>query len=540
MHNELALQSAKELAIRLLHQRLSLADSLWVAAESLCQIFSLDGCAILLNENESLYIKSAFRNQERVELSKLANLQIDLEQGRLGRVSNTQIAESGECEGAILNQVLFDSEQSELIIPLLAGKTTLGLLTCFKNQSHGFSTNDLESWQHIGQLLSLRIEASVQASPASNSPSESDEASRIDSLGVFVGGVAHDFNNHLQSIVSSIMAAKAIAPSNLSPFLDIALQACKRSRGLTQQLMSFAKGGAPQLTEVDLEALVRETAHLILTGRKSEFELKIEPGPKIVKVDRSQIEQVVTNLLINADQAQPSGGTIRIEVGTGNMPSNPIRSAVNFQIHDEGYGIEKESLNKILEPYYSTKPDGSGLGLATSHIILQRHGGEIDIQSELGVGTSISVFLPAADSSISASPQPTSQEPPTRILFLDDEPLIRSSIVALIQSLGYDAVAAGTAKEAFELFDEARENKTPFELVILDLNIPDSDGATVMRGLNQREPNLKGIATSGSANDSVIQNPHDYGFDGTLPKPFNRAMLKQEIEKALENKATQT
>ena len=207
--------------------------------------------------------------------------------------------------------------------------------------------------------------------------------------------------------------------------------------------MAFAKVSSSQLETTDLEQLVRETGALILPTRQFNLEIKSDESLPSVVVDRSQIEQVVANLLINASQSYSDGGIIRVHLSNESLPSDPERNAVRIQIQDEGCGIEEKDLGRIFEPYFSTKRDGHGLGLSTSYyFIVQRHGGEIDVNSKPGVGTTINVFIPEDESK--SAPEKIPQVPTNslRILIVDDEPTVQKGVGALIESLGHLFLAA--------------------------------------------------------------------------------------------------
>lgn len=367
---------------------------------------------------------------------------------------------------------------------------------------------------------------------------QAEKAQRNESLGVFVGGIAHDFNNNLQTTLSSLASARSKAPIELRPLLEVAERASERSRGLTNQLMAFAKGTKTEAERTDLYELVKATSTLILPSRHSNVEIQSEPGLHQTTVVRSQIEQVVANLLINASQSYERGGTVSVQLSNQKMPSHPQQPAVQIQISDQGRGIPECDLDQIFKPFYTTKPTGHGLGLATSYFIVQRHGGEISVESEVGKGTTIRVLLPVTPGEHEPTGVPTAhQEPgatkPVKILFIDDEPTVQQSVCAVIESLGHQAGSARNMEQAVQLFQAAIADESPYDLLIVDLNVPHAQGGlAILKQLRLLEPDVRAIVTSGYSNDPVMQSPEQYGFSGVLPKPFNRKKLQAEISRA--------
>ncbi len=472
------------------------------------------------------------------------NLDLDPARFPFGQHVAGIVADSGQPQ--IVNNTQLDSPYSSVdsiqgakaSVPIVFAGNLIAVLDCDKHQVDGFSQSDIVNIETLTNIAAPRI-----ANARDHHNEMPLQTQKVESLSIFVGGIAHDFNNNLQALTSSLTTARKFASDNIGQFLDVADQACKKSQGLIRQLMAFTKGAETQMQVTELETLVRDAASLALTTRNSSFEIDVQDQLDSVAVDRSQIEQVISNLLINADQSYRSGGKINIRLSNQTMPEDATLPAVQIQIQDYGCGIPKEKQDAIFQPYYSTKPTGSGLGLATSYFIVQRHHGEIQVESEVGAGTTFEVFLPTALDNISLAPTATAEidsksdnTKSMRILVVDDEPMVQQGIAAYLRSLGYLPVLAGTGREAIYTFNDAFNSNHPIAVVIIDLNIPDGDGAKVLKQLRQVDPAIPGIVTSGIGHSPVLSSPAEYGFSGVLPKPFNLKKLEEEVDRALASK----
>jgi signal transduction histidine kinase/ActR/RegA family two-component response regulator len=355
-------------------------------------------------------------------------------------------------------------------------------------------------------------------------------ASKLESLGILAGGIAHDFNNLLTVIMGNLSLARLddASSSETHSLLDQGVEAAKQARGLTQQLLTFAKGGAPVRRSESLDELAREAAAFALHGTKSAREFEFDADLWAADVDRTQIGQVVHNIVINADQAMPEGGQIRIElrnrqVAAGTIPELAAGRYVELIIADNGPGIPAEQLSRIFEPYFTTKPQGSGLGLATVHSIVKRHKGHIAVESERGRGTKFRIWLPAAESAQPKAAEPVAapQARAGRVLFMDDEAPIRKIAGAVLKRMGMDVVAVADGAAAVKIYEEAMQSEHPFDVVILDLTVPGGMGGTAtMAELRRLDPAVKAIASSGYSSDPVMSNHAAYGFSAIVPKPY--------------------
>jgi signal transduction histidine kinase/ActR/RegA family two-component response regulator len=417
--------------------------------------------------------------------------------------------------------------RSEIAVPIIFEDRVIGVVDCESKNPGNFSQTDIDDLTLLVSIAAPRIANARQIQDQLRSQSR-----QLESFSIFMGGIAHDFNNHLQAIMASLAATEPIASDTVLQFLKIAEQACEKSKGLTDQLLSFAKKSATQMAATDLEVLVQESAQLALTTRKSNYEIEVNGILPLAQADRSQIEQVVSNLLINADQASPEGGLIKIRLSKENMPDSPTTESVLIQIQDFGSGIPETDLEEIFHPHFTTKPDGNGLGLAISNFVVQRHGGKLLVASQEGEGSTFSMYLPLSvtNAAIVAADSDTC---PTKIMLVDDESSVRQGVSAYLNSLGYTAVVAASANEAICQFSEAFESNNPIAAAIIDLNIPNSNGIAILKELRKIDPNIPAILTSGFGATPLENYQADHGFSGILPKPFNLKMLRHELSCAL-------
>jgi len=357
---------------------------------------------------------------------------------------------------------------------------------------------------------------------------------KLESLGVLAGGIAHDFNNLLTGILGNVSLAR-VPGVDPAPLLEDAERACMRARGLTQQLLTFAKGGAPVKRLVELSALVKEAAEFALRGTNARVEFQFDEALPGANLDAGQMSQVIHNLVLNAAEAMPDGGTVAVRVEPQPPEAGSAARQIRVAVIDRGTGIQAKHLGKIFDPYFSTKQKGSGLGLAVVYSIVKKHEGEISVASEPGRGSRFDVVLPAVPHA--ASPKPASEPLPRgrgRVLVMDDEPTILRFMQHLLSELGYEVGVAADGAAALRLAADANVAARPFELAILDLTVPGGmGGQDVLAKLKVDIPTLRAIATSGYSTDPIMCEPQAHGFVGVLPKPFRPAELAQTVANAL-------
>ena len=369
-------------------------------------------------------------------------------------------------------------------------------------------------------------------------------AGRLASLGLLAGGIAHDFNNILMAVMGNISMVRSATPQGAaaSAALAEAEQACVRARQITWQLLTFSKGGVPVRKTVDLTRVLDEAATVALRGSDVTCTFDVAPNLWSIEADGTQLVQVFTNLLINAQQAMPHGGVVTVRAE--NVFELQRRSEHGLRVDpgayvrittiDQGIGIPKEHLPRVFDPYFSTKQRGSGLGLATAYSIVRQHAGLIDVRSEPGRGTTIEIHLPAM------RPSERREEPSRmsakatgrpRVLVMDDEASIRTLTANMLSFLGYDAEVVDNGSLAIERFKRAMGSGQRFDAVFLDLVVPgDLGGREAIEHLTYLDPNVKAILVSGYAQDSIMSTYRDYGFAAAMTKPYTLQELQAVLD----------
>jgi len=381
---------------------------------------------------------------------------------------------------------------------------------------------------------------------------EVSNARRIDSLGVLAGGIAHDFNNLLTAILGNISLGRMVSESDPRASEDIlseAETACLRARELTQQLLTFAKGGQPITKPGSIADLVRSAGSFALRGARSRCEFVFPEDLWPVQMDDAQIGQVVHNLVLNADQAMPQGGVIRISgenfelTQEEDLPLPPGRY-VKIEISDPGVGIDKDSLPRIFDPYFTTKEGNTGLGLATCYSIIRKHQGYITVASVQSQGTTFCFYLPAADSyAVPRKSPPVAPERDLtlpgngRVLIMDDQEMVLRFLARLVERLGYRVETAEDGAKAVDLYRDAYYRGDAFDAVIMDLTIPGGIGGKELIGLlREIDPKVKAVASSGYSNDPIMSDFRKYGFKGVIVKPYRISEMSRLLKQVIDQK----
>ena len=368
---------------------------------------------------------------------------------------------------------------------------------------------------------------------------------KLESIGVLAGGIAHDFNNLLTAILGNINLAlfdKDLTDRSRK-LMSEAEKASLRAKDLTQQLLTFAKGGEPVTEMSPLENVIKDSANFVLRGSPVACHFEIPHNLQLVDIDKGQISQVIQNIILNASHAMPAGGVITVtceNIDSDDILNIPIPArelSVKICIRDEGIGMPNNIVEKIFDPYFSTKQEGNGLGLAITHSIISKHGGHITVESQPGDGTTFTIYLPSSEKCPELKPISSIASQTNcrgKIMIMDDEEMIRSLVERALSRSGYEVVLAEDGDEAVQLYQKAKESDAPIDLIIMDLTIPGGmGGKDAVKEIHKIDPEAKVIVSSGYSNDPVMADFGEYGFCGAVVKPFQIREFMETVGKAI-------
>jgi len=369
---------------------------------------------------------------------------------------------------------------------------------------------------------------------------------KLESIGILAGGIAHDFNNILAAILGNINLAliDQDLKDKTKKLLSEAERASLRAKDLTQQLLTFARGGDPVKEASSLESVIKDSANFVLHGDKVACRYDIPEGLWLVDIDKGQMSQVIQNIVLNASHAMPEGGIVAItceNVISGDysdFPLLPKGRFVKICIQDKGVGIPANVVDNIFDPYFSTKHGGSGLGLAITNSIINKHKGYISVESSPGVGATFTLYLPASEQEKATSQKSEvyrKASSQAKILLMDDEQMVRAVAKEMLMELGHGVELSENGKEAIKLYMEAINTNNKFDIVIMDLTIPGGmDGKEAVQKILNLDPDAKVIVSSGYSNDPVMANFKDYGFCSAIVKPYQLQELSKVINQLID------
>jgi len=412
---------------------------------------------------------------------------------------------------------LYDSENNERIIELSSAVIKL-------------------HEKPIGIVLALR-----DVTIKNRIDNELIKMSKLESIGLLAGGIAHDFNNLLTGISANVSLLNNIStiPTEVSDSLSDISRAVERASALTKQLLTFAKGGNPVMQSCRIEDIIKESVKFVVKDSSIKTEISIENDLLPVLIDPNQISQAINNLIINAIQAMPDGGTLSIQVKNADRipPEIPLKTGkfIFIRISDTGCGIPRKNLIKIFDPFYTTKPNGTGFGLTSTYSIIKKHRGYIRVDSKENEGTVFQIFLrssdelPSEDKIINTGKKTVSGG---SVLIMDDEEYILEVLVKMLKYHGFSVTSAKTGEEAIALYRESMKSGPPFDYVILDLTVYNGmGGKETIEILRDIDPNVKAIVSSGYSDNPVLANYREYGFSGILTKPYVIEDVLKAVEK---------
>jgi PAS domain S-box-containing protein len=381
--------------------------------------------------------------------------------------------------------------------------------------------------QKVGVVLVVRdVTESVRLTQ------ERVRASKLESLGVLAGGIAHDFNNVLTAVVGNIALAGSdeTLSRETATWLEEAERACLRARTLTHQLLTFSRGGDPVKRPMHIGPLVDATVRFAVSGSNVRCTVDVAHDLWAVEADEGQIEQVVHNIVLNAKQAMPRGGQVHVSCSNARLapvaevPGAP-RQFVRITVRDHGVGIPVEHIERIFDPYFTTKPSGTGLGLAVSHAVIKNHGGLLHAESTIGAGTTFHILLPRSTKrvpAVAATPLAAIPHGAGRVLVMDDDRSIATVTASMLRTLGYTPDIASDGEMAVEKYVQALEIGEPYRAVVMDLTVPGGmGGAEALAQLREIDPRVCAVVMSGYADTGLLADYQQVGFAGRLAKPFS-------------------
>jgi len=428
--------------------------------------------------------------------------------------------------------------QSLLSIPLTYGSTLTGFI--------GFDSVRMQkTWTKVDMtLLKTLGDIIAQTLERKELDHELQKMQKLESIGTLAGGIAHDFNNILMGLFGNISLAKEELSKDHPAFepLEGAGKSMNRAIRLTRQLLTFSKGGEPAKEDISLGSLAEKVVRFDLSGSNVKPVFEYADDLWMAKADKGQIQQIFSNLTINANQAMPNGGHLYITLENSDIPDGTVPNLkqgkyIKATVQDEGTGIDTKHLDRIFDPYFTTKQTGSGLGLATVYSIMSRHGGNISIDSQLGRGTTFTLYFRASKSlKIQEPARPGPKRPAkkqsARILVMDDEEIICEVTTEMLRKLGFEVETAPGGKQAIKMYKQAMDAGRTFDAVIMDLTIPGGiGGKEAIKEILKIDPKVRAIVSSGYSNDPVMANYAQYGFKGIAAKPYTMNHLQQVLNR---------
>ncbi|MDY7035265.1 MAG: ATP-binding protein [Thermodesulfobacteriota bacterium] len=455
---------------------------------------------------------------------------------------------SREEPGDLSESIKIKRIKSIMCVPLTCKSEIRGVIYVHSiNVPQGFRKDDLFLLTGLTGPAAVALENALLYSKRKLAEEALLKAKNLESIGVLAGGIAHDYNNLLTAILGNIsLALSFLKPKDEIYNLLIAAQkASMRAKDLTKKLITLSKGEGPVKKVTSIAPLLKYTSEFALSGSNVSCDFSIESSLWSVEIDQALIDQVIQSLVINAKEAMPEGGTIKITAKNISLDEDNdffLKSGkyIKLSFGDHGTGIPEEDLSKVFDPYFSTKEMGSqkgmGLGLSICHSIMKKHDGHISVESKVGQGTTFSLYFPAAEKEIQIK-EPVEKmtfSGKKRILVMDDEEMIRDVAGQMLNHLGYEAIFARDGAEAVEKFKKAKESGNPFHSVILDLTVRGGmGGREAMKKLLRIDPHIKGIVSSGYTDDFVMTDFKKYSFKGAIAKPYQFDELSEVLNRVV-------
>jgi signal transduction histidine kinase/ActR/RegA family two-component response regulator len=417
-----------------------------------------------------------------------------------------------------------------------------------------FNESDVEILTFVSEQIALSIEKKRAQSQLQQVRKKLVRTEKLEAIGTLAGGIAHDFNNTLSVTLGNInLAQMMVSDPELLQILSDAETGVMQAKELASRFIVFARGGVMLKEKTDSRQYLSQTLRAICEKAGILYRLKMGKIPETIEISRSQMKEVIKNVVINAHEAMDRSGEVLVS-----FCDHPQKEGVAvISVTDQGKGMAPALVEKVFEPYYSTKPfgkdRGTGLGMSIAYSIVKSHQGEIQIRSTPGKGTQVDIILPVSqdqETGKKESPAPSQpprqdqhsipfncgtppeQTNPDRILIMDDDPMILDVSVKLLERIGYDGLPAQNGEQAIQIYEQALQDNDPVRCVILDLEVKQGmGGAETVRALKKIDPDVKAILASGYSSDKIMENCQDHGFDMAIAKPYSMSALKEALER---------
>jgi PAS domain S-box-containing protein len=488
-------------------------------------VITTDTAGCVLSINKVAELLTGWPQHEALGKSLVAIFKIVEEGSREPAPSPLETAlRTGEISGLVRPAILIARDGSERVIADSAAP--------IRNRDGGI----------VGAVVVFRDVTAKQKTEA-----ELLKESKLESVGLLAGGIAHDFNNILQGIIGNLSLARmsSQSPEKILDRLAAMEKSALRAKDLTQQLVMFARGGAPIRKRAQLNDSIKDATLLALNGTNVNCEFALDAGLWPAEVDEGQFRQVINNIVLNAMLAMPEGGKVEvrsenIEFAAGSLPPLGAGRYIKISIKDRGTGIRPEHLPRIFDPYFTTRKHARGLGLASAYSVVRKHDGQINVETQVGQGSTFQIYLPATVKPVDV-PVPEGDQKRFfgrgRILVMDDEADILMLLREMLELTGYEVEAALDGAEALKRYMAAKNANNPFSLVIMDLTVPQGmGGKEAIRRLKELDPDAKAIVSSGYSYDPVMASYREFGFSGVIPKPYVMDDLSRIIEEVIAQK----
>ena len=521
----------------------ALDDLLWDIAAKVGDLFGYEDCVVYLVEQVGL-VQSAAYGVKSPALRRIKNpLVLPLGHGIVGTVAVTgrseRIADTARDARYIPDEFL---GRSELAVPITFCGKVIGVLDSESIQPDDYSAEDQATFELIATLAAPRVAAALaerdlrsaltsleRAESAHRDRELQLQRQRLESLGQLAGGIAHDFNNLLTTILGNVSLAQEVVRTGPSvPLLADAAMACERSRELARQLLAFSAGGAPVLRAGDFVELVREVVATEIGQSGIAVSWQVAKDLPVVAFDVGQLRECLRNVLANAREAMAGNGNLRLAIAAFGEGERELE----LSVHDSGPGVPSPLRARVFDPYFTTKEGAAGLGLSVAYWIARRHGGGLELDPAVMKGARFRLWLPRF-AEVRRS-EPAARVEPLRVLVLDDEPAVREVVVRMLQTQSHDAVGVGDGVACIREFAAARQQRRPFDVVLLDLTLRHGIAwEETFAALRQMDGDCVAIAISGYHDSPVMASHSEHGLRGSLAKPFTPRDLERALREAL-------